>query len=65
MRLPKRIWVVALSGLLMTACGSSAYHPGTSSASTDTFRIGTAASPSSLNPLMGHEAEGTTWFYDG
>ena len=52
----------------MVACSGGLPDSGAtdaSSALTGTFRIGTRAAPTTLNPLMGHESEGTTWFYDG
>lgn len=74
MRRTFRSGAAALAALLLlTSCGGdAASDPGggtdpgpDATAAGNTFRIGTSGVPETLNPLMGHEAEGATWFYDG
>ncbi|NLE96980.1 MAG: ABC transporter substrate-binding protein [Propionibacterium sp.] len=67
---PLILAALGVAALLVTACTGGSTPDPTSEGETpapaaaDTFRIGTDAAPATINPLMGHEAEGTTWFYE-
>ncbi len=74
MRRGFRATAAALSAVLVLASCSGVGQPdpgqgrGSGTAGVEgveTFRIGTSSVPGTVNPLMGHEAEGLTWFYDG